>query len=358
MNNPIISAFNTCLQEATQNANITAFRNENAGTNTVRVIYLLLSVRKYSFVNTSSNRTVSGITFVFTDGMPVNADTTNKGISIITFSITDANVYASYETMPEPPVGVICDIRIGKKSSLKAVYTFQQIKKAYENQNLSVSVNTTTSFHSAAPEAVYTPESSDPQQKTITNPTNVSMEHSSDTTNLNNNSTKQRSPSPSPNPVIPKSLPTDSTASDLTQPSSISPQQNHRRFDLWDTCTTDASTNPIFRHAFRVTKHPENQDIFTGPAKLMEILHYYDPSLFVFQLEIGDQTKLPHYQGYIKLKNKIRSKQLAKSLNQWAYGIQVFPAVDEKALIRYCTKSDTRVAGPWSFPPDLLGSRR
>jgi hypothetical protein len=54
-------------------------------------------------------------------------ENTGKGISLTSFSITDNKTYQSFNKIPEPPIGVFCDIRIGKKSSLKSVYYFEQI---------------------------------------------------------------------------------------------------------------------------------------------------------------------------------------------------------------------------------------
>jgi|AntDeeMinimDraft_4_1070355.scaffolds.fasta_scaffold06096_2 hypothetical protein len=124
-------------------------------------------------------------------------------------------------------------------------------------------------------------------------------------------------------------------------------------FDMWEACNDNYSTNPLFRHAFRITQHPENQHLFDSPELLEEQLHALSASEFTFQIERGEITQKLHFQGYVKLPSKIRSKQLAKMLNPIAFGIEVTSAFDEKALIRYCQKEETRVEGPWSHLSNL-----
>lgn len=55
-----------------------------------------------------------------------------------------------------------------------------------------------------------------------------------------------------------------------------------------------------------------------------------------------------HYQGYLQVAVKIRVKQLAKEFHAAGFrGAHLEPAVSGKALADYCTKKDTRIAGPW-----------
>lgn len=76
---------------------------------------------------------------------------------------------------------------------------------------------------------------------------------------------------------------------------------------------------------------------------------------FIFQAE--DTKNNPHYQIYMNLKTKVRPKQLAKSWNAEFKGIELRPASNEgkDRLKKYCMKSETRVAGPWSDKPIYLG---
>jgi len=135
-------------------------------------------------------------------------------------------------------------------------------------------------------------------------------------------------------------------------------QTNSTKFDLWETCISENSNNPIYRHAFRLTQHEKNLPLFDDPNNFINILNKLHPTLYIFQLEKGEITGKLHYQGYFKLTQKIRSKQLTKTLHELAYGIHVSAAVDEKAIIQYCQKQETRVKGPWSYPSDLFGRRR
>lgn len=76
---------------------------------------------------------------------------------------------------------------------------------------------------------------------------------------------------------------------------------------------------------------------------------------FIFQAE--DTKNNPHYQIYMNLKVKVRPKQLAKSWNSEFKGIELRPASCEgkEILKKYCMKSETRVAGPWSDKPIYMG---
>jgi hypothetical protein len=66
-----------------------------------------------------------------------------------------------------------------------------------------------------------------------------------------------------------------------------------------------------------------------------------------FQLERGELTGKDNYQGYFRLKNKIRPRSLAKELNSDFAGIEVMAAVNWTALKAYCVKEETRIKGPW-----------
>jgi len=68
-----------------------------------------------------------------------------KGIGIVQFSMNDANVYNNFNNFEVPPYGVFCDIRIGKKSSLVAVHSFQDVLKKFENENNKKTIDTNIS---------------------------------------------------------------------------------------------------------------------------------------------------------------------------------------------------------------------
>jgi hypothetical protein len=82
-----------------------------------------------------------------------------------------------------------------------------------------------------------------------------------------------------------------------------------------------------------------------------------DPQQLVFQLERGEKTNKLHYQGFLKLKNKKRLLQVTNTLIFAFFGIEVIPAADEDAFKAYCTKSLTRVRGPFGFSSTVLRNR-
>lgn len=66
---------------------------------------------------------------------------------------------------------------------------------------------------------------------------------------------------------------------------------------------------------------------------------------WVFQKEVGEETGLPHFQGQISLKKKLRFQTLKK--NNWMSGAHwsITHAVEDWS---YAQKEDTRVDGPWT----------
>lgn len=128
--NEITKLFGQTLEKADTEPALQEFRNTKTDTNIVRVVYMLLSFRRYSFIDPESKETVSGVTFTLTDGSNIQGDESARGISILSFSITDKSIYNSFGQLPIPPLPIFADIRIGKKSSLKAIYTFEQVLEA------------------------------------------------------------------------------------------------------------------------------------------------------------------------------------------------------------------------------------
>ncbi len=123
--------------------------------------------------------------------------------------------------------------------------------------------------------------------------------------------------------------------------------------DLWQICLDEKENakNAIYRFAWRLTQTDKNKELIENPDKMQELLKKLDPQTYVFQLEKGEKTQKLHYQGYLKLKTKIRPKQLARQLQPHADGIEIAPAFSEVAIKIYCQKKETRVSGPWSYPP-------
>lgn len=65
---------------------------------------------------------------------------------------------------------------------------------------------------------------------------------------------------------------------------------------------------------------------------------------FTFQLERGDGGFL-HYQGVLSLKIKERFSTVKNLLGETAH---IEPCRNWNASLKYCTKQDTRVSGPWN----------
>lgn len=131
--------------------------------------------------------------------------------------------------------------------------------------------------------------------------------------------------------------------------------------DLWEECQFQGqdSGSALYRFMSRVTEHERNKHLFEEPEKVEDILQRHNIEKYAFQMERGELTEKRHFQMYFKLKQKVRAKQLAKTLNHELFGIEVQPAVaNEMACYNYVIKEDTRIQGPWSRPSNLQWSRR
>lgn len=80
---------------------------------------------------------------------------------------------------------------------------------------------------------------------------------------------------------------------------------------------------------------------------------------WIYQAEVGKETKRAHFQGYCSTKKKTKNHILASTLNILGMrGIDVRAAVGDSesaaqvAISHYVMKQDTRVAGPWKDCPD------
>lgn len=71
---------------------------------------------------------------------------------------------------------------------------------------------------------------------------------------------------------------------------------------------------------------------------------------YIYQLERGVQSQLLHYQGYIKLHQKMRKSAVIREIQVYLPGCHVGVASNngEAALRTYCMKAETKVAGPWA----------
>lgn len=82
-----------------------------------------------------------------------------------------------------------------------------------------------------------------------------------------------------------------------------------------------------------------------SPDEMIELLGRHCKK-WVFQKEVGEEAGLPHYQGQVSLKKKIRFDALKK--NNWMPGCHwsVTHSVEDWS---YAQKEDTRVEGPWTM---------
>lgn len=78
---------------------------------------------------------------------------------------------------------------------------------------------------------------------------------------------------------------------------------------------------------------------------------------YIFQLERGEEEDKLHYQCYVRLIDKLRSRTLAVDWNCHFPGNTCSPASKKGnlALKNYVMKPETRVAGPWGKRPIYTG---
>jgi len=91
---------------------------------------------------------------------------------------------------------------------------------------------------------------------------------------------------------------------------------------------------------------------------MLDVCRMYGKA-FIFQHEmtLNDGRENHHFQGYMNLKSKARTGQLAAALNDRCFGIHIQPASDngKEELKKYCMKDDTRCDGPWADKPIYRG---
>jgi hypothetical protein len=126
---------------------------------------------------------------------------------------------------------------------------------------------------------------------------------------------------------------------------------------MWDIITSSVGTGGLYRFSWRWTEHKENkQELFDKGKLIEELLKGMSAKQWVFQKELGEKTHKLHWQGYLKLDKKMRPNSLAVTLNNCGmHGVQLRAASNERALIAYCSKEDTRAEGEivYSYPSTL-----
>lgn len=77
----------------------------------------------------------------------------------------------------------------------------------------------------------------------------------------------------------------------------------------------------------------------------IERIFQHECDWYIFQEEIGEETKTPHLQGTLKLKNRQRLTQI----KHWCIQIHWQPTKCVKASMAYCLKQKTRAGRQWVY---------
>lgn len=113
-----------------------------------------------------------------------------------------------------------------------------------------------------------------------------------------------------------------------------------------NSLVVESSKNQAKHWAFRISENKIEL------KQLIEILDEIAKK-YAFQCEKGENTGYLHYQGYFMSQNirGIRDSAIRKKLGSCWLKIAISP----EKLIKYCTKEETRINGPWTknIPPAL-----
>jgi hypothetical protein len=115
----------------------------------------------------------------------------------------------------------------------------------------------------------------------------------------------------------------------------------------------------VFRGSLALGKTISDYEIVS--KKLLDIFSLKSSLLYskkyAFQLEAGEKGGALHVQGYFNLQDKKRFSQLSSILSPLFGLFYLRPCESETAAITYCTKLETRVAGPTVYPTGIQGRR-
>jgi len=122
MDNSIHALFKPLYAKFERDPKAVAFQQKNVPSGTVRILYLLLGIRKYSFVDKVTSKEVSGVSFTFTDSVQQTKGD-ELGLTLQSFSTSDPVMFKEYEEMRPPPYLVFVDFKIKKKNTqLKQIW--------------------------------------------------------------------------------------------------------------------------------------------------------------------------------------------------------------------------------------------
>jgi len=100
-------------------------------------------------------------------------------------------------------------------------------------------------------------------------------------------------------------------------------------------------TSQIFRYEFVCHQVTDTKEVIKSWCESVA-------NKWAFQLEQGAEAGKLHYQGFVGLKKKQRKVELIKTLPEAINETSFRPVGDENAIVKYVTKCDTRVEGPWT----------
>lgn len=118
--------------------------------------------------------------------------------------------------------------------------------------------------------------------------------------------------------------------------------------------TKTTSYNQLYRWAFTLKAHISNEgepDELIDPEFIYNILLEYC-KMFYFQLEVGKDGGYVHYQGCFSLKTKHRLNETKNLLG--FHNVHLEPIRNWYASIRYCTKLESRLQGPWNHSSSFI----
>ena len=83
---------------------------------------------------------------------------------------------------------------------------------------------------------------------------------------------------------------------------------------------------------------------------------------YIFQLEKAPTTGRLHYQWYLRFASNVSLSRVAKIFNSVCGGVsgvhcEIAKGTEEEC-VRYCSKEDTRVGGPWEFGERARAGKR
>lgn len=112
--------------------------------------------------------------------------------------------------------------------------------------------------------------------------------------------------------------------------------------------------NQVFNHSVRWFI-PIGMSNLEAKSKFINWLKFAMVATAVFQIEAAPTTGALHIQANVKLKEKKRSKTLARGSNILLYGVEISEAsiAGQMELANYVMKATTRILGPWGWPTDI-----